>query len=64
MAAAASGVSVESLPNEKGEADCADVDSVELAKCSRSPVENEAASAGGRPGNVRNVCNGGRGGTS
>ena len=37
-AAAASGVSVEGLPNEWEAADCGDVDSVELAKCSRSPV--------------------------
>ena len=44
VAAAASKVSVEGLPNEDGEANCANVDSVELAKCSRSPVENENAS--------------------
>ena len=43
-AAAASGVSVEGLPNGEGEPNCAEVDSVELAKCRRSPVENEDAS--------------------
>ena len=59
---AASGYSVEGLPNEKGEANCADVDSVELAKCSRSPVENENASGGCRPGDAMGVRSGGSGG--
>ena len=49
VAAAASGVSVEGLPNEVGKANCADIDSVKLVKCSRSPVENEDASRGCRP---------------
>ena len=40
VATAASGVSVEGLPNEEGEANCADVDNVELARCSCSPFEN------------------------
>ena len=62
VAATASGFSIEGLPNEEGEANCADVDSVELAKCSRSPVENEDASGGSRPCYARGVRSGGRGG--
>ena len=64
VAAAASGVSVEGLPYKKGEAICADIDSVELAICSRYPVENKDASGGCRPGNARGVRSGGRGGRS
>ena len=64
VATAASGVSVEGMPNEEGEANCADVDSVELAKCSRSPVENKDASKNCRPGDVRKVRSGGRGGVT
>ena len=64
VAAAASGVSVEGLPNEEGEANCADVDSVELAKCSLSPVENEDASKGCRPSDARGVRSGGREGVT
>ena len=60
MAAKASGVSVEGLPNEDGAANCADVDSVKLAKCSRLAVENKVASGGCRPGDANSVRSGGK----